>query len=165
VRVDDPLAGLDVGGAVQAEVFVLRLREGAIELTGPCGAAPWYMETAPDEHPVDVVRRIVEGAIGPPLLVHSTSWRHGDRGVVLSFIAVIADADDGMESVPVGRVALARSGATAAPASIDVTQVLEHAVRHLAWLAEDDDDVAARLSDGWRTALAAYVPEPFRNLG
>ena len=44
-------------------------------------------------------------------------------------------------------------------------QVVEHALRHLAWLAEDDPVVRRELSDEWREALHAYVPEPFRNLG
>jgi len=43
--------------------------------------------------------------------------------------------------------------------------VLEHALRHLAWLAEDDDVVRHELSGEWRAALAGYVPEPFRSLG
>jgi hypothetical protein len=40
--------------------------------------------------------------------------------------------------------------------------VLEHGLRHLAWLAKDDEVVAERLNPAWRDALAGYVPEPFR---
>ena len=67
-------------------------------------------------------------------------------------------------SAPIGRSELARSSATRAPASIGHAQVLEHALRHLAWLSQDDEAVAARLSAGWRAALGDYVPEPFRSL-
>ena len=56
--------------------------------------------------------------------------------------------------MPVGRVDLARGGATTAPAAIGTAQVVEHGLRHLAWLAEDDPVVAARLDDPWRQALA-----------
>ena len=163
---DDPLSGIDVEGPVLIEVFVLCLREGTIELTGPCGAAPWYIETGGGEHPVQVVERIVASAIGSPDLVHSTSWRQGTEGVILSFFVVIPPGlAAGMESAPVGRSDLARSGATAAPTAIATGQVLEHALRHLAWLSRDDEVVRSRLSDAWLAALATYVPEPFRNLG
>ncbi|MGH9277768.1 MAG: hypothetical protein ACRD12_06625 [Acidimicrobiales bacterium] len=163
---DDPLAGIDVEGPVLIEVFVLALRDGTVELTGPCGAGPWYIEKAAGDHPVDVVRRLVVDAIGDPELVHSTSWRQGDQGVILTFFVVIdRDLIGTMAAAPVGRVDLARSGATAAPAAIATGQVLEHAIRHLAWLARDDAVVRSRLSAAWHDALAAYIPEPFRNLG
>ena len=131
--VTDPLAGIDVQGPVLIEVFVLYLRDGVIELTGPCGAAPWYIEKAAGEHPVDVVRRLVGEAVGPPELVHSTSWRQGADGVILSFFVVIDPAlARPMESAPVPRSELARSGASTAPVAIASGQVLEHAIRHLA---------------------------------
>ena len=69
-----------------------------------------------------------------------------------------------MASEPIQRSELARSEAISAPATIAHAQVLEHGLRHLAWLAEDDKVVAGRLSPEWRAALADYVPEPFRSL-
>ena len=145
--------GFDVQGPVQAEVLVIWLAGDHIELTGPCGAAPWLIELGADDHPVDVVTRIVSDEVGVPLLVHSTSWRRDREAVILSFVAVI------------DRTVLARGEATAAPQDIATTQVVEHGLRHMAWLAEDDPVVAARLSPDWRTVLSSYVPEPFRNLG
>ena len=70
-----------------------------------------------------------------------------------------------MGSRPIGRAELARSEATVAPLDIATDQVVEHALRHLAWLAVDDPVVRGELSPAWRAALARYVPEPFRNLG
>jgi hypothetical protein len=70
-----------------------------------------------------------------------------------------------MKTAPIGRSELARSEATAAPRSIGHEQVVEHGMRHIAWLAIDDPVVAAKLPAGWRAALAAYAPEPFRALG
>ena len=47
--------GFDVEGPVQAEVFVVWLNGDHLELTGPCGPAPWLLELAPTDHPVEVV--------------------------------------------------------------------------------------------------------------
>ncbi len=158
--------GFDVEGPVQAEVFVVWLAGDHLELTGPCGAAPWLIELGAADHPVDVVTRIVSDVIGQPLLVHSTSWRRERDAVILSFVAVIdASLVGSMASLPIERLELARGDAAAAPRAIATTQVVEHGLRHMAWLSVDDPVIAAELPIGWRTLLAAYVPEPFRNLG
>ena len=81
--------GIEVEGPVQAEVFVVWLNGDHLELTGPCGAAPWLIELGEVEHPVAVVERIVRDVVGPPVLVHSTSWRRDRSAVVLSFVVVI----------------------------------------------------------------------------
>jgi hypothetical protein len=158
--------GLDVEGPVQAEVFVVWLRDDHLELTGPCGAAPWLIEVGESDHPVEVVDRLVRDVIGPPILVHSTSWRRDHGGVILSFVVAIGPGLVGsMDSAPVVRTDLARSEATTAPREIAHSQVVEHGLRHLAWLVRDDPVVAAELAPPWPTILAAYVPEPFRALG
>ncbi len=158
--------GIDVTGPVQAEVFVIWLHDGRLELTGPCGAAPWLIEVGEAEHPVEVVDHLVRDAIGTPLLVHSTSWRRDHGGVILSFVVVIDPSLVGsMASAPVARADLARSEATAAPREIAHAQVVEHGLRHLAWLVRDDPVVAVELAPPWRSILANYVPEPFRALG
>lgn len=158
--------GFDVQGPVQAEVFVVWLAGDHLELTGPCGPAPWLLELGPAEHPVEVVTRIVRDVVGEPIVVHSTSWRRDRDAVVLSFVVVIDGRLVGsMESVPITRSELARGEATAAPREIATSQVVEHGLRHMAWLAVDDPVVAAELPAGWIALLAGYVPEPFRNLG
>jgi hypothetical protein len=150
---------------VQAEVFVLRLKGRSPELAGPCGPDPWYLEVGADDDPVEVVTTLSRNLMGEPLLVHSTSWRRARGSVVLSFVVVNAD-DQAPElaGVPIGRAELARSGATSAPAAIASGQVLEHGLRHLAWLAREDRVVQATLSDPWKEVLAGYVPEPFQHL-
>ncbi len=154
-----------VTGPVQAEILVLTLAGGAIALTGPCGAAPWYVEVGRDVSPTDVVRAIASTNLGEPAVVHSTSWRHARGGVVLTFVAVVdATAVDGLQRVAVERAELARGGPSAAPPQVPEAAVIEHGLRHLAWLASDDSVVAAALPAGWHDALAAYVPEPFRQL-
>jgi len=137
-----------------------------IELTGPCGPAPWMLELDRAEHPLDVVTRITRDVVGQPLLAHSTSWRRDRDAVILSFLVVVdrALAED-MGSRPVDRAELARSEASAAPADIGYVQVLEHALRHLAWLVAEDPVARQVLSEAWKRALARYTPEPFRALG
>jgi hypothetical protein len=158
--------GFDVEGPVQAEVFVIWLNGDHLELTGPDGPAPWLIELGATDHPVEVVDRIVRDVVGPPLLVHSTSWRRDRDAVILSFVVVIAaDVVGSMKSAPIGRADLARSEATAAPRDIAYQQDMEHGIRNLAWLVADDPVVAGELSGEWRRVLAEYVPEPFRALG
>ena len=159
-------AGWDVDSPVQAEVFVVWLDGDVLRLTGPDGPRPWILQLGPTEHPVEVVDRIVRDLLGPPMLVHSTSWRRDRDAVILSFVVVIPASLVGpMASVAIGRADLARSEATAAPRDIATDAVVEHGLRHLAWLAHDDPVVAATLPPEWRPILAAYVPEPFRALG
>ena len=159
-------AGWDVDSPVQAEVFVVWLDGDRLKLTGPDGPQPWILQLGTTDHPVDVVDRIVRAVVGPPILVHSTSWRRDRGAVILSFVVVIGrELVGGMASVPIERAELARSEATAAPRSIAVSAVVEHGLRHLAWLVQDDPIVAAELPAPWRPLLAGYVPEPFRSLG
>jgi hypothetical protein len=136
------------------------------ELAGPCGPDPWYIEVGGGDDPVEVVDRLARNLMGEPLLVHSTSWRRARGSVILSFVVVNRD-DQALElpGIPIGRAELARSGATHAPIAIAYQQVLEHGLRHLAWLLGDDPTVRSVLSEEWKQVLAGYVPEPFRHLG
>lgn len=157
------LDGIDVAGPIRGEIFVVWLDGDRISITGPDGPRAWIIQIDDAEHPVEAVERIVRGLLGPPLLVHSTSWRRDRSAIVLSFVVVIGpDQAEGMESQPVVRSELARSDATRAPQAIGSGQVLEHGLRHLAWLAQDDPVVSERLSQGWKDALSGYVPEPFQ---
>ena len=158
--------GWDVDSPVQAEVFVVWLDGDRLQLTGPDGPQPWVLQLGATEHPVEVVDRIVRDVVGPPILVHSTSWRRDRDAVILSFVVVISgDLVGNMASVPIERAELARSEATAPPRDIATSAVVEHGLRHLAWLVQDDPIVSADLPARWRPLLAAYVPEPFRALG
>jgi len=102
-----------------------------------------------------------------PLVVHSTSWRHEEARIILTYIAVVRPpaelATDSLIVLPVTRTELARGEAMAAPEAIGVEAVLEHALRHLAWLVKDDPAVMQALAD-WKATLAEFQPEPFRAL-
>jgi hypothetical protein len=52
----------------------------------------------------------------------------------------------------------------AAPTKIATSQVIEHGLRHLAWLAKEDPVVGSVLSEEWKQVLAGYVPEPFQHI-
>jgi hypothetical protein len=153
-----------VEGPVQVEVFVLRMKAGRPELAGPCGPDPWYIELDAQDDPVEVVSRLSRNLMGEPVLVHSTSWRRARGAVVLSFVVNSEGQAPDLAGVPISRAELARSEATSAAKSIAAGQVLEHGLRHLAWLAKEDPVVIATLNDDWKRVLADYRPEPFRNL-
>ena len=102
-----------------------------------------------------------------PSVLHSTSWRHADKEVVLTYIAVVLPDTVPPQSWRTAEVLhseLARGGATAPPSSIGIAQVLEHALRHVSWLSKDDPIIADILHD-WSNVLSDYIPEPFRALG
>lgn len=100
-------------GPIQAEVFVVRMRGGRLELTGPCGPDPWYIESHDEDDPMEVVKRVSTNLIGAPLLVHSTSWRRGPGGVILTFLVVVGeDQASELTSAPIRRSELARNTAT-----------------------------------------------------
>ncbi|HEX9889839.1 MAG TPA: hypothetical protein VGA69_10205 [Nitriliruptorales bacterium] len=162
---DPDWPAFDVEGPVRAEIFVLVHDGEQILLTGPCGAAPWLLEAVDAGHPMALVDATVRRVLDDVELVHSTSWRFERDGVILTFTAVIPPSAVGaMEAVPVDRVELARGQATEAPATVGWEAVLEHGLRHLAWLVADDPVVAGTLDEHWRATLSGYRAEPFRQL-
>ena len=154
-----------VDGPVQAEILAVVLDADELALTGPCGAEPWYVEVPRGEDPMVVVARLVRANLGEPVVLHSTSWRTARGGVVLTFVVVMDPAAvAGLARTRIGRAALARGGASTAPTRVDTGPVVEHGLRHLAWLVRDDPAVSEALPPGWHQVLTDYVPEPFRHL-
>jgi hypothetical protein len=85
--------------------------------------------------------------------------------VILTFVVVIGDGQaPELAGLPIERAELARNSATAAPTAIAAAQVVEHGLRHLAWLAHEDPVVKATLSAEWKDYLEGYVPEPFQHI-
>ena len=90
-----------------------------------------------------------------------------DDRLILTYLAVVEPPGrpgPHLVEQPVSRGELARGGALAAPTSIEVDAVIEHALRHLRWLLDDDEVVRQALPD-WAPALEDYQPEPFRAFG
>jgi len=99
-------------------------------------------------------------------IVHSTSWRQQAGRLVLTYLAVLSEpaAAEGFEDTAMARTELARGGTHGAPAAIDVSQVVEHGLRHLSWLSRDDPVIGPALTSEWLAKVAEYQPEPFRAL-
>jgi hypothetical protein len=148
------------------EVLFAYLGDDGIRALRPIHADSLWLGLGPGSNPADVVLGAAARYELRPIVVHSTSWRQAEARVVLTYLAVVeppASVSPHLVDAPVLRTDLVRGDATAAPAAIAVAQVLEHALRHLAWLIRDDGAVSAALPD-WRKRLADYLPEPFRGL-
>jgi hypothetical protein len=112
-----------------------------------------------------VVQRRLASAGVRAAVVHSTSWREERQAILLTYLAVIGTPAGGnlrgFERRPVERRELVRGTAMSPPRVIDVEDVVEHALRHLAWLRVEDAIVASALGAHWRESLHGYEPAPF----
>src|SRR2546425_12065088 len=118
-------------------------------------------------NPAEVVLDVLKWYSLEPIVVHSTSWRHADGRIVLTYIAVVEPPSslppDSLLSLLVGRAELARGEAMSAPRSIGVDAVLEHALRHLSWLVRDGPAGVKALA-GWEEVPRGLEPGPLRRL-
>jgi hypothetical protein len=150
------------------EVLILTLERGSAVWLKPVHADSLHVGLPVSSSPGDVVIETLGWFGLAPRVVHSTSWRHEGGRLVLTYIAVVEPPrsvpPDTIERVEVARADLARGDATAPPREIGVTQVIEHALRHLSWLLRDDPAIGEALPD-WAGVLDRYQPEPFRALG
>lgn len=149
------------------EVLPVGLRNGVLFWMKPLHADSLRVGLSLASKPADVVIEAMAWYPLEPLLVHSTSWRHEEGRVILTYVAVVKPPTalpvDSLIELPVRRAELARGEAMSAPPSIGVEAVLEHALRHLSWLIKDDPAVTRALPE-WRDVLADFEPEPFRAL-
>ena len=149
------------------EILTVLLRHGRIWSVRPEHADSFVLGWPAGARPEEVAAQAMVRLGMEPIVLHSTSWRHADKEVVLTYIAVVSPESASPPSwqvVEVTRSELARGDATAPPSSIGVTQVQEHALRHLAWLRQDDPTIAGLLSE-WAHVLSDFIPEPFRAFG
>ena len=149
------------------EAVVLFLDDEGIRHLFPHGRETVRADWDPDLDPAESIVDAVASLGVSPVMVHSTSWRVVDRAIVLTFLVVI----DAPRALPatyelelVTRTELARGRAIGAPAEVHLTQVVEHGLRHLAWLVQEDEAIHHALPD-WARVLASYDPEPFRAFG
>jgi hypothetical protein len=149
------------------EAVVLYLDRAGIRHLYPPGGqtvrVPWDPDLDPHEVVVDAVAKL--GLM--PIMVHSTSWRVVDRLILLTFLVAVeppTDVPNTFEVELVTRAELARGPATGPPPHVYLSQVVEHGLRHLAWLVQEDEAIYEALAD-WSRALSGYEPEPFRAFG
>lgn len=149
------------------EVLPVAAKDDQLVCFSPEHADSFVVGWPAGAQPEEVAARALNTLGIQPVVLHSTSWRHTAGEVVLTYLAVVDSAaapPDSWVVTPVAHTQLARGDATAPPAAIGVTQVLEHALRHLAWLVNEDEVIAQALP-GWQALLQSYVPEPFRAFG
>ena len=149
------------------EAVVLYFEDGGIRHMSLKGDQTVRSSWDPDLDPHEVIVDAV-AAIGlTPIMVHSTSWRVVRQQILLTFLVVVEPP----KQVPatyevqlVTRAQLARGRATGPPPDVHLSQVVEHGLRHLAWLLRGDEAIHEALAD-WSRTLSEYEPEPFRAFG
>jgi hypothetical protein len=149
------------------EIFAIGLEDGELFWMKPIHSDSLRVGLSAAAKPAAVILDVLSWYPLKPIVVHSTSWRHEDGRVILTYVAAIEPPgklpDGSLVALPVARAEIARGDAMGPPQAIDVTAVLEHALRHISWLVRDDQAVGEALAT-WKPLLAAYVPEPFRAL-
>jgi hypothetical protein len=149
------------------EVLPVALVESRIVSLRPAHADSFVVGWPAGAKPEVVAANALEMLGLQTLVLHSTSWRHANAEVVLTYLAVVAPGfrlPESWEAAPVRHTELARGDTTAPPPVIGIEQVVEHALRHLAWLSKEDEVIGHALPE-WPVVLDGYVPEPFRALG
>jgi len=124
------------------------------------------IRVSPDgrRHPTHAVGDVVRDLGFVPRFIHSTSWRYEGAGIVLTYVAVVDPPralPGGMVETSVRTAELARARALDPPPLITTDQVVEHTLRHLAWLVREDPEARAALHD-WDPFLVGRTSEPFR---
>lgn len=79
--------------------------------------------------------------------------------MVLTYVALVGGGPSAANAVVwrrVDRHRLSTGSALSAPIEISTESVVEHALRHLAWLLGHDEAVRRALPDGWSGPLASY---------
>jgi len=149
------------------DAVVLYLDEEGIQHLFPRGhqtvRTVWDPDLDPNEAIVDAVAEL--GLT--PFMVHSTSWRVVGQLILLTFLVTVEPpgrVPDTCEVELVRRAELARGRATGPPPQVHMSQVVEHGLRHLAWLVREDQAIHQALAQ-WSAALSGYEPEPFRAFG
>jgi hypothetical protein len=170
VELDPPLSEVAWSaefGSRSLEIFFVCLVDGKPWVLQPIHADSLMVGWSPDAQPGAVVVEAAKRYGLEPVLVHSTSWRVAGDRLVLTYIAIVPSPHDPgphLAMRPIVRADLARGGALDAATSIGIDSVLEHGLRHLRWLIDDDDAVREAAAD-WAPALSDHAPEPFRAFG
>jgi len=140
---------------------------GGIRWLAPSGGGSWRADSRAGISPHDLVLDSLRVFGIGPFVAHSTSWRF-ESTLILTYLILLptlhAAPPAGFEVQHAARELLARGDLAAPPPEIGIAQVLEHALRHLAWLAGDDPAIRGLLGPSWLAALSVYRPEPFRSI-
>ena len=149
------------------EAVVLYLDDEGIRHLSPHGRQTVRVLWDPDLDPHEVIVDAVAELGLMPIMVHSTSWRVERAVILLTFLVAVeppVTVPDTFEIELVTRAELARGRAIGPPPEVHLPQVVEHGLRHLAWLVREDQAIHEALAE-WSRALSGYEPEPFRAFG
>jgi hypothetical protein len=149
-------------------VVTLRRRED--------GEAPsWLVKHRSGMHPNDAVieeLKLFFGELFEPQasIVHSTSWRYCQRTerLILTYLVVLPQhtwmccwaASNRVVAQRVERIEQAQGDNLHPPERIEVSNILAHALDHLALLNCYDESIKAVLESGWLETLASRLPKP-----
>jgi class 3 adenylate cyclase/CRP-like cAMP-binding protein/tetratricopeptide (TPR) repeat protein len=161
------VAGAEDRSRTVIEILPVYLKDGEIWWLRPAPGPSLQVDGDGSAHPGDAVVSALAAYGVHPVAVHSTSWRFERGRLVVTYLAVLdgpTPSVHGFHASEVRRRELARGSAFEPPPAIDIDHVVEHALRHLAWLGKDDPVIRDLLHGGWFRALEAYEPEPFRSL-
>lgn len=135
------------------------------------GSEPWYSSlpvmSDEDENAEAHDMLWANGALDPPLLLHSTSWRPDDQRLLLTYVAVIGVRGLVLAAWPSAQpVSLELAKAVGKPVPYHPAEaptpryidVLLHAIRHLRFLLDADAGTAAALDQHWRAHLNHLAP-------
>lgn len=152
---------------VRLEIWALAADKFGIWLLS--GPDAWRSPRIPaDSQPhFELETTLLEHGMPAPALVHSTSWRHDDPHVILTYVATFP-VDDLVRDVwpdalPVSPKLLPAVGnppphGAAEPPTVRYLDVLHHGVRHLAYLRGTDASARDALSGHWVTHLERLEP-------
>ena len=145
------------------EILPLFVKARAIYWLRPQDEPSWQVQSVASASPGEAAASAIGQLATSALVVHSTSWRFQSGNLVLTYIAVIANAEaaiGGFQAIRVRRQDIGRGTATAPPQAVTLGEVVEHALRHLAWLARDDPSITAALPEDWARALSRFPAQP-----
>lgn len=164
IRMEAGHSLVDERSATAVELLPFFIEKGTIYRISPRGAPSLRVELPSGVHPHDLAQDAIAEMGSASIAVHSTSWRSEDGRLVITYLAVVPNFPEATEdylAVAVDGHQLARGTATEPPAAIHVEEVAAHALRHLAWLARDDEAVREALGEDWLQALDGFHPHPF----
>jgi hypothetical protein len=145
---------------VQIEVILLSVSDGTLRWRVAHGSLPTGCQ--PDARARELAGL---GVVVPTAtVVHSTSWRPTQDGLILTYAALPdpAPAEDTVRTVPADAAVLCSADAAApTPPAVSAEHVLAHALRHLSLVARTSPAVVAAVEVHPRLwhAVVAHTPD------
>jgi len=136
--------------------------------------SPWMIPNLPNIHPNEIVLNrlaaVFDDSFNPDqTIVHSTSWRYEKKEdhVILTYLAVLPQGlwldqlltTHPVNAEPIGALETRYGGHLFPPVQLERSNVLAHALDHLASLNTYDPAIQAILDPEWREVLRPRLPK------